>query len=233
VNLEVNLGPDTAICNNGQLLLDATSPGASYLWQDGSANATFTVTGKGSYSVKLNKDNCITGDTIVIDTFEPFLDIKEKDTTICNDESLTLHATASPISDYLWSNGSTTPEITVNKAGSYIVTATNACGTFIDSITIAMENCDCRSFVPNAFSPNGDQINDEFKVRTNCNATNFTMSIYNRYGQRVFRTQSPDAGWDGTFNGNAMDVGTYFFYLKFKGPRGDDFERKGDLMLLR
>ncbi len=233
VNLEVDLGPDTAICNNSEILLDATSPGATYKWQDGSTEATFKATQKGSYSVKLIKDNCITGDTIVINTFEPYLDILEDDTTICNDESLTLHTAAAPISNYLWNNGSTAPDLIVNKAGSYWVVATNACGTFTDSVTIEMQNCDCRSFVPNAFSPNGDQANDVYKIRTNCNATNFVMSIYNRYGQRVFTTQSPDKGWDGTFNGEAMDVGTYFYYIKFKGPRGDDFERKGDLILLR
>jgi gliding motility-associated-like protein len=233
INLDADLGPDTAICNNSTLLLDATSPGAGYLWQDGSTNPTFTVTQAGSYNVRLTKDNCITADTIIISMFEPYLDILENDTTICNDEQLTLHATAAPISNYLWNNGSTAPELAVNQAGSYWVTATNACGTFTDSITIETENCDCRSFIPNAFSPNGDEINDVFSIRTNCQATNFTMSIYNRYGQRVFITKSPDGKWDGTFNGEKMDVGTYFYYVKFKGPRGDDFERKGDLVLLR
>jgi hypothetical protein len=44
---------------------------------------------------------------------------------------------------------------------------------------------------------------------------------------------SPDKSWDGTFNGQPSDIGTYFFYIKFKGPRGDDFEQKGDIILLR
>ncbi len=233
INLKANLGPDTAICNNSQLLLDATTPGAAYLWQDGSTNATFLATTKGSYNVKLTKGNCTARDTINISTFEPFLAIKEDDTLICQNTALTLHATSNPLSDYLWNNGGTTPEITVTEAGSYAVTATNACGTFNDTVTITMQNCDCNSFVPNAFSPNGDQVNDVFKIRTNCTATDFTMSIYNRYGQRVFTTRSPDAGWDGTFNGTPMDVGTYFYYIRFKGPRKDSFERKGDIVLLR
>lgn len=233
LRLDINLGPDTAICNNGQLLLDAGNAGDSYLWQDGSTDPTFLVTGKGTYSVTLQKEDCITRDTIVIDTFEPYLDITEEDMTVCNGETVVLHATANPLSTYQWNNGSTVPDITVTEAGTYIVTGTNACGTFTDSVTIAMENCDCRSFIPNAFSPNGDQINDVFRIRTNCASTDFAMSIYNRYGQRIFFSRSPDTGWDGTFNGNAMDTGTYFYYVKFKGPRGDTFERKGDLTLLR
>jgi gliding motility-associated-like protein len=59
------------------------------------------------------------------------------------------------------------------------------------------------------------------------------MSIYNRYGQRIFQTNSLDKGWDGTYSGQPSDIGTYFFYIKFKGPRGDDFEKKGDIILLR
>lgn len=233
VDLTVNLGPDTAICTNGDLLLDASNQGAIYTWNDGSTNATLLVTGSGTYSVKVSLQGCEKSDTIIVDEFEPSLDIPQRDTSICDDETITLEAVANPISNYLWSNGSTQEKIVVSTPGTYKVTATNACGTFTDSVKIMMENCDCKPFIPNAFSPNGDQKNDVFKVNPLCTVTNFSMSIYNRYGQRIFQTTSPDKGWDGTFNGQYSDLGTYFFYIKFKGPRGDDFEKKGDIILLR
>jgi gliding motility-associated-like protein len=233
VDLTVDLGPDTAICTNGELLLNANNPGAIYKWQDGSTNATLLVDDAGTYSVKVSQQGCIDSDTIIVDEFEPSLDIPQGDTSICDDESITLQAVANPISNYLWSNGSAQEKIVVTASGTYKVTATNACGTFTDSVKIEMENCDCKSFIPNAFSPNGDQQNDVFKVNTICTVTNFSMSIYNRYGQRIFQTNSLDKGWDGTYSGQPSDLGTYFFYIKFKGPRGDDFEKKGDIILLR
>lgn len=233
VDLAVDLGPDTAICTNGALLLDASNQGAIYKWQDGSTQQTLQVTGSGTYSVKVNQQGCIDSDTIVVTEFEPSLNIPQEDTSICDDETITLQAVANPISNYLWSNGSTQENIVVGTPGTYRVTATNACGTFTDSVKIQMENCNCKPFIPNAFSPNGDQQNDVFKAHIACTTTNFSMSIYNRYGQRIFQTMSPDKGWDGTFNDQPSDIGTYFFYIKFKGPRGEDFEQKGDIILLR
>lgn len=233
VDLTVDLGPDTAICTNGELLLDVSNPGAIYKWQDGSTDPTLLVTGSGTYSVKVSLQGCIDSDTIMVDEFEPSLDIPQGDTSICNDASITLQAVANPISNYLWSNGSTQDKIVVTTPGTYSVIATNACGTFTDSVKIKMEDCNCKSFIPNAFSPNGDQQNDVFKVNTICTVTDFSMSIYNRYGQRIFQTNNPDKGWDGTYRSQPSDVGTYFFYIKFKGPRGDDFKKKGDIILLR
>jgi len=233
IDVSVDLGPDTAICSNDTYMLDASVPGASYLWQDGSTDATYTVAGEGTYSVSVRVDNCSSADTVTVDTFEPFLKIREGDTTLCDDESIVLHAEAAPESSYSWNNGSSGPEITTGGAGHYVVTAVNVCGAFTDSVRIETEDCTCKAFIPNAFTPNGDQHNDEYKITISCSVANFAFSIYNRYGQRIFQGSTPDAGWDGTFNGEPADVGTYFFYLKYKGPRGDDFEKKGDLVLLR
>ncbi len=233
-DIDVDLGEDTAICSNRQLLLDAGNVNdAHYVWQDGTTTSGYTVTQKGTYMVTVSKGNCTASDTIRVDVFDPYANIIEDDALICDDESITLHVEANPVSTYLWNNGSTEPVITVNEAGTYSVTATNACGTFHDEVTIEVQNCRCLPFIPNAFSPNGNQLNDEYKIRPNCEVTEFAMSIYNRYGQRIFHTNSPDKGWDGTFNGTLVDLGTYFYYIKFKGPRGDLFEKKGDIVLLR
>lgn len=233
VDLNVNLGPDTSICNNSQITLNAGNQGSTYLWQDGSTNQTFQVTTEGTYKVKVNKEGCIKSDTILVDMFDPFMRIPQSDTNICDDETFTLTTEASPISHYLWSTGSNEDKIVVNKPGLYKVTATNACGTFVDSVRIEMQDCNCKSFIPNAFTPNADGLNDVFALKTICASTNFSLSIYNRFGQRVFQSNSQDKGWDGTYQGQPCDIGTYFYYLKFTGPRHNDFEQKGDITLFR
>jgi gliding motility-associated-like protein len=233
VDLSVNLGPDTAICENMQITLDAGNPGATYKWQDGSTNQTLEVNNEGTYMVKVNEEGCIKSDTIIVDEFVPSLNIPQHDTNICDDETIKLNVEAAPISNYLWSTGSTEDKIVVSKPGVYSVTGTNACGTFRDSVKIEMQDCTCKTFIPNAFSPNDDGLNDVFKVSTICTSSDFSISIYNRMGQRVFQSTSQDKGWDGTYNDQPCDVSTYFYYLKFTGPRGDAFVKKGDLILLR
>ena len=233
VNFDIALGTDTAICPDGNLLLDASLAGATYKWQDNSSAATFNVQQAGSYNVEVTLDGCTAGDTILVTTLEPFMRIPQQDTLICNDDVLVIHAEASPASSYQWSNGSSEDRITINEAGTYIVTATSACGTFVDSMILSVENCDCRTFIPNAFSPNQDGNNDVFVVNTGCEVDNFSLSIFNRFGQRLFQSQDAAKGWDGTHNGTPVDVGTYFYYIKFKGPRGDEFVQKGDVVLIR
>src|SRR6185436_9533401 len=62
----VDLGADAALCNGDQLVLNATTPGASYLWQDGSTAATFTASDTGTYDVDVTVNGCTTNDDITL-----------------------------------------------------------------------------------------------------------------------------------------------------------------------
>jgi gliding motility-associated-like protein len=230
---DIDLGADTALCPDGRLLLDATTYGAGYRWQDGSTNPTFTVTGKGSYSVTATVASCSRSDTVLIAVITPYLDLLESDTLICSGTGLTLHTMTNPEGSYLWSNGSTTPAIVIDSAGTYIVTVSNICGTFSDSVHIKTQYCNCTPYAPNAFSPNSDGKNDLFVIEIHCPAiTAYNQTIYNRYGQRVYESKQPDQFWNGTFNGAPCDAGTYFYYLEYKNGE-EKIRKKGDLVLIR
>ncbi len=236
INIEdfiVYLGPDTTLCVNDELLLDATTAGASYLWNDGSTTPDKVVSQQGAYRVSVTKNQCTKTDTIQVDIVEPFANILEGDTILCNGDKMELHAESDPAGSYQWSTGEQGSSIEVREDGTYFVVADNACGTYRDSVTIAYADCSCVPFIPNVFSPNNDGINDNYLIRLHCNAAEFVLAIYNRFGERVFLGNSPDKNWDGTFSGKRCDVGTYFYQLKFKGPLGDDFEYHGDITLLR
>ncbi len=233
VGFDLALGNDTAICPGDPLFLDATVPGASYQWQDGSHDPVYRVTQGGMYRVTINKEGCSRSDSIRITLMEPYLDIMEKDTIICSGTAIDLHAKAFPESSYLWNTGNATSAVTVIQAGIYEVTATNVCGNFSDSVRVDLENCACPVFAPNVFSPNGDGTNDQFSVKVSCRVSSFRLDIYNRYGERVFHTEDPQGGWDGQYKGRLSDTGTYFYYLKYTGPDNTRFEKKGDLILLR
>jgi gliding motility-associated-like protein len=136
---EVNLGADTVLCTGTTLLLDATSPGSSYVWQDGSTDSVFLATTAGAHYVQATNTCGVGGDTIVIGMMTPPVVDLGNDTTICSGDALLLDAT-SPNSYYTWSNGSSDSAITVNQPGSYHVAVANQCGITQDSILITTKN---------------------------------------------------------------------------------------------
>ncbi|OFY87667.1 MAG: hypothetical protein A3F72_13145 [Bacteroidetes bacterium RIFCSPLOWO2_12_FULL_35_15] len=85
--------------------------------------------------------------------------------------------------------------------------------------------------VPTAFSPNGDNNNDVLFVLGTITSLNF--SIYNRWGQEVFHTTDRTKGWDGKFNGQALNSGVFAYQLFGIMPNGDKVERKGNITLVK
>ena len=91
---------------------------------------------------------------------------------------------------------------------------------------------------PNAFSPNGDGINDYYNVYNTESIIEFHGAIYNRWGQELYRWGLDEmgregCGWDGTYNGNPVKAGVYFVVIKAKGADGIKYDIKRDVNLLR
>ena len=88
--------------------------------------------------------------------------------------------------------------------------------------------------MPNAFSPNGDGINDIYKPKSGYqNITEFHAYIFNRWGQKLFEWTDPATGWDGTYKGSPVKDGVYFCLVKAKGADGKIYNFKKDVNLLR
>lgn len=90
-------------------------------------------------------------------------------------------------------------------------------------------------FIPSAFSPNGDIVNPIFKaIGKNFNPETYSMTIFNRWGIKIFTTHDLSKGWNGTYNGNPCEVGTYYYLIEFKFNSNSKTEqRKGDVTLIR
>lgn len=91
--------------------------------------------------------------------------------------------------------------------------------------------------IPTAFSPNKDGVNDLFKIMPGVDVRSVDFRIFNRFGEVVFQTTDPREGWDGTWRGAPVDIGTYFYQIKvnFENPQGTKKDKmfKGDLTLVR
>ncbi|MEY2828977.1 MAG: hypothetical protein RIQ33_835, partial [Bacteroidota bacterium] len=138
---------------------------------------------------------------------------------------------------FSWNNNKNTSIIEVNKAGLYIVTATfSPCKPVVDSVQVLMQNCDCNMYMPNAFSPNHDNLNETIKPIMECYPLpiEYEFSIFNRWGQKVFTTSNPDESWDGRFKNAEQEMGTYDYLISYKRVLADKkIIQKGDISLLR
>lgn len=88
--------------------------------------------------------------------------------------------------------------------------------------------------MPNAFSPNGDGINDIYKAKDGYQSlVEFHAYIFNRWGQKLYEWDNPAGGWDGKFNGKDVKQGVYYCLVKAKGADGRKFNIRTDVNLLR
>ncbi len=138
---------------------------------------------------------------------------------------------------YIWKTNPVeeTAKITGLRYGWYYVNVLDAkgCGLW-DSVYINPGECCSELFIPNAFSPNGDGKNDEFRVVTTAGIDLLQFEIFNRWGQRVWDTYTYHQGWDGRFAGDDAATGTYYYVYRYRCiTDGKEYIRKGDIILVR
>ena len=154
------------------------------------------------------------------------------DTTICTGEKLTLFPFL-PGASFKWFDGTLRDSIVVDGGGIYTVRAFIDGCMVSDSMRLFEKNCDCNVSVPNAFTPNNDELNDVFKVSFGCMVKTFNLIIYNRWGEIVFETYKSNQSWDGSSNGNQVPGGMYAYKLEFTLGNGDKGDFQGKVLVLR
>ena len=139
--------------------------------------------------------------------------------------------------NYVWNTNpiQTTKEAYNLTSGYYIVNVADFKGcTIADTVYIEPGSCCKEVFIPNAFSPNGDGMNDQFGVVTSTGLELLQFSVYNRLGQQVWKTNKVRERWDGKFNSGACDIGTFYYIFSYKCLfDGNIYTLKGDINLIR
>jgi gliding motility-associated-like protein len=159
------------------------------------------------------------------------------DTTINYGETYQLNATGGV--DYTWSPSTgldstdiSNPLAQPTLTTTYTVTIDNGSGCSTDrqvTITVLHNN---KIYVPNSFSPNGDNRNDYLFVRGN-NLFGVRMLVFDRWGEKVFESNNASVGWDGTFNGKELDPGVYTWIVTVTYENDETFTKSGTVTLIR
>jgi gliding motility-associated-like protein len=213
----VELGDDTTLCRGEMLSLDLYTPDMTYRWQDGSTDSIYAIESPGQYWVDVNLDGCITRDSIY--NFSIFEDLTlGGDTALCDNEFLS-YDLSFPNTNYRWNDGSTSPVRRIDTEGEYSVEIWDVCQTVFDTIRVRYQDCSCGVYVPTAFSPNADGINDEFGATYQCLIDSYNLRIYNRWGVEVYDSDNPDLRWDGSYQGKPAQEGVYVWVLTYYASR--------------
>ncbi len=237
-----DLGLDTMLCEEQPLQLDATSFGTNsvdYQWQNGAVTPTFNVLSTGNYSVTVTIDEyCHADDRVYVEVIPLPRETPLRDTSLCLETTLLLDASTSGSPAYLWQDGSSADTILVNSPGVYSVTATNQCGKAVSSAEIAYEDCH-QIYFPNAFSPDGDGINDVFLPFDGGDVSAVrSLMVFSRWGELVFEGYnflpgSFSHGWNGVFLGKNAGAGTYVWWAEVEFRDGVREIKEGEVNLLR
>jgi gliding motility-associated-like protein len=140
---------------------------------------------------------------------------------------------------WLWEFGDGTISTEENPNHTYAeVGAYEVCLTVYNSDSCENKTCDTviiEEFslldVPNAFSPNGDGVNDQF-MPLNYGLEDYQFAVYNRWGELLFLTSSTVAGWNGIYEGKLQEIGTYVYVVSGKGVDNVNYYKQGNFTLV-
>ncbi|HSB93672.1 MAG TPA: gliding motility-associated C-terminal domain-containing protein [Flavitalea sp.] len=229
------LGPDKSFCANEASLL---SPGqySRYLWSTGESTAQIYVSAPGLYYVTVTDNyGCQGADTMEVKSIlQPPTNYLPTELNFCAGQELKIMPSGS-YSKYEWSTGSSHSSISVKDTSLYVLKVIdfNGCiGT--DSVWVQYKS-DCPQSIhfPNAFSPNGDGVNDNFSPMIRGLVSNYQFEIFNRWGERTFISTEPNQGWDGRIKGLVQPTGGFVWKCSYQFPGQALQKRVGTVVLVR
>jgi gliding motility-associated-like protein len=225
------------------------TPSYFVTWNDPQSQTTLTATGlcPGWYYAQLTDVNgCPVADSVEVlfSNYIPPVDAIVSSDTIFSGQSINLNTiTVGGPYSYNWTPPASVsnpqianPNSSPDEPITYYVTITDSSGCEnLDSVSVFVKEVFCEEpeiFIPNAFTPNGDQNNDKVYVRGNT-IRELTFKVFDRWGELVFETTSPKQGWDGTYKGKAATPAVYVYWLEAVCYNEEKFFKKGNITLIR
>ena len=243
------ISPEMEACQGNDIdiipMLWSSNGPVSYLWTDPIGSTSneeilsiidIRQTQSGTYTLRVSDTlDCYSEASVNLIVHPAPLPAFAGQDTIITEKPIELDA--GDHASYAWSTGETSRYITAEQNDWYSVVIQSAIGCYgADSVYVFFfdpEPIKSDLHIPNAFTPDDDGLNDEFKlINPPDNVTSFHMYIFNRWGQMVFETNDITRGWNGTYQGSPSPAGTYIYRIKY-AINAYDFDASGTLVLLR
>lgn len=247
---------EVGLCPNSQTVLsiiNATS-GDTYQWYNsntpipGETGPSYIVNSEGVYWVAaVSAKGCVDTSRMIKVVIYPQPDAMIEPLEggpICAYDTLQLEAVPGSADDYRWEpakpframGGAEGPVVTGIFLEPTLVTLTayNLYGCFDTATVMVYTKPCCEVFVPNAFSPNGDALNEYFKPVLQTGQIMVMMQVFDRWGKLVYNNTNKEKGWDGTYeDGTEAGMDTYMYYIKYTCSDGKLYEKRESVSLIR
>lgn len=243
------------LCEGDTIKLKALNPIANTAYQwikngtslNGETGDKYAASTGGDYYLAGNLNGCAdTSSRLRIDLRPvPIASIINTNPMLCSFDTLQFKAdnvvadgvyTWAPANDFRMINGDEGTTVRGLFEQSTLVTLTvfNSYGCISTDTTQAIVQPCCRVFVPNAFSPNNDAVNDYFYPELEPGQILTSFKVFDRYGKLLYNNTNLKKGWNGTYqNGTAASSGTYMFRIQYTCSDNKVYEKKGDITLIR
>ncbi len=250
-NLALTTNNDTLVCAGApvQMLASTNGTGATYAWSPSGglsaaniSNPVATVNSNAAYTVTATLNGCVRNKTINIGIKpNPVINAGPDKTIVDGDEVILEGSGTTTPASIAWTPNSTltgantyTPVAKPNTTTIYTLTVrdNNNCTSTDNMVVNVIPYC---LKVMNAFTPNGDGQNDVWIVTNNggsCTKQVFA-TVFNRYGNIVFKDDNYQNKWDGTYKGKPVADGTYYYAITYRLINGASITLKGDVTILR
>jgi gliding motility-associated-like protein len=213
------------------------------------ANSSFEIFQEGEQRLLIKKGHCVFHDSLMVPIIPPLeFEVKSISTGLCEDEVViqvnladgdpfqmdTIIISPLPTDASIEGDRIVFP---LTQSISSIITVIDSHGCeYTRPIEVGLEE-EGALFIPNVFTPNGDDLNDIFTAFTSpCIKLIEVLEVYDRWGELVYRKrnlQPSKEGWDGQLNGQVMDTGVYTWRLVLVGNDNERFEKSGSVTLLK
>ena len=243
---KINLGADTTVCGQVDIILRAKELASSYTWYKdglptGDTLMNLRATQAGTYCVWSRNKNCSNRDTLSVFKRKALsVDLGSPLLEICNNDTFYLKTNINDTLNYstLWNTGAISSTILISSSGKYLVTVRDKLCNFkaSDSVEVKVYEGAGNVSVANAFTPTHDGLNEEFKPVSDIESfTFYRFVIFNRWGQKLFETSDPNKAWNGFYENKLCENGVYIWSLHAKSncSAGDKNFQKGIVHLIR
>lgn len=238
------VSPSVAICRGEKAQFTAQG-GSNYYWYPpyglnatNLASVVSSATSNVVYSVKVTRDGYCSdsASTSLVVNDLPTINAG-RDTTYNIDEQIFITAKGTGnitwvVGDYILCKDCPQTQIQPKRDACYTAESINEFGCKAsDQVCIAITT-NYGIFIPNSFTPNGDELNDVFKIYGN-SLLSIKMEIYDRWGKLLFTSNDVEQSWDGTFKNVPCELGVYNYKITYKGVDGKVNEKTGSITLVR